>query len=499
MDETLLNPFAFHALVSIILLITITKWLSKSAKRKNSPPSPRRLPILGHLHRLSLLPHHDLHYMAKKHGPIMLIHFGSVPTLIASSAAAAAEIMKTNDLAFADRPDSSLFRRLLYDNKDVSVAPYGEYWRQLKSICVAQLLSNKRVQSFHSVRAEETEILIGKIGERTERVDLSRMFTQLTNDVVCRSAIGRKCGDGGEGERFLSILREFLEVLGTISIGDFVPCLSWIGRFNGFDKRVDRVAKEIDEFLECVIRERLEIPAEKAAAGENFLDILLDIYRNNSGGVSIDRDSIKAIILDVFAAGTDTTATVLEWAMSELLQHPTILKRLQNEVREVVKHGHNISDNNIERMHFLKAVMKETLRLHTPIPLLVPRVAREDVKIMGYEVSKGTMVMTNAWAIGRDPASWDDPESFNPDRFLNSSVDYKGVDFELIPFGAGRRGCPGTAFAMATNEFVLANLVHRFDWKLPSHSGELEMSERPGVAIRRRVPLLAIAVQCEVV
>lgn len=296
MAETLVNPFAFHALISIIVLITITKWLSKSTKSKNWPPSPRRLPILGHLHRLSLLPHHDLHSMAKEHGPVMLIHLGSVPTLIASSAAAAAEIMKTHDLAFADRPDSSLFRRLLYDNKDVSVSPYGEYWRQLKSICVVQLLSNKRVQSFHSVRAEETEILIGKIGEKLECVDLSRMFTQLTNDVVCRSAIGRKYGDGGEGERFLSILSEFLEVLAAISIGDFVPCLSWVGRFNGFDKRVDRVAKEIDEFLESVIRERLDHPA----AGENFLDILLDIYRNNSGGVSIDRDSIKAIILVSF-------------------------------------------------------------------------------------------------------------------------------------------------------------------------------------------------------
>ncbi|XP_042039925.1 cytochrome P450 71A8-like [Salvia splendens] len=496
MAETLLNPFAFQALISIILLITITKWLSKSTKSKNSPPSPPRLPILGHLHRLSLLPHHDLQSMARNHGPVMLIHFGSVPTLIASSAAAAAEIMKTHDLAFADRPDSSLFRRLLYDNKDVSVSPYGEYWRQLKSICVVQLLSNKRVQSFHSVRAEETEILIGKIGGKAECVDLSRMFTQLTNDVVCRSAIGRKYGDGGDGERFLSILREFLEVLSTISIGDFVPSLSWIGRFNGLDKRVDRVANEIDEFLESVIRERLDNPAERVVAGENFLDILLDIYRNNSGGVSIDRDSIKAIILDVFAAGTDTTATVLEWAMSELLRRPVILKRLQTEVREVAEDSHNITENDIERMHFLKAVMKETLRLHTPIPLLVPRVAREDVKIMGYDVAKGTMVMTNAWAIGRDPSSWDEPESFNPDRFLNSSVDYKGVDFELIPFGAGRRGCPGTAFAMATNEFVLANLVHRFDWKLPNNCGELDMSERPGVAIRRRVPLVAVAVQC---
>ncbi|XP_057804236.1 cytochrome P450 71A8-like [Salvia miltiorrhiza] len=495
MDETLLHPFAiFQALISLFLLIILTKWLTKSVKNKNSPPSPpRRLPILGHLHQLGSLPHHNLHSMARKHGPLMLLHFGSVPTLIASSAAAAAEIMKTHDLSFADRPESRVSRRLLYDNKDVSVAPYGEYWRQLKSICVVQLLSNKRVQSFHSVRAEETAILVRKIGESSDQcVNLSQMFTQLTNDVVCRSAIGRKYGgDGEDGERFLEILRNFLEVLGTISIGDFVPCLSWIGRFNGFDGRVDRIAREVDEFLEGVIRERLENPLEQA--GENFLDILLEIHRNSS----IDRDSVKAIILDVFAAGTDTTATVLEWAMTELLRHPTILEKLQNEVREVMKDKHDITENDIEKMHFLKAVIKETLRFHIPIPLLVPRVAREDVKIMGYDISAGTMVMVNAWAIERDPASWDDPESFHPERFLNSSIDYKGLDFELIPFGAGRRGCPGTAFAMATNEFVLANLVHKFDWKLPSQCDELDMSELPGVAIRRVVPLLAIGTQCK--
>lgn len=180
--------------------------------------------------------------------------------------------------------------------------------------------------------------------------------------------------------------------------------------------------------------------------------------------------------------------------MAELLRHPTMMKRLQIEVREIVGEGDDITEDDLEKMHYLKAVIKETLRYHTPIPLLVPRAAREDVKIMGYDVKAGTMVIANAWAIGRDPASWDEPERFNPDRFLKSQVDFKGLDFELIPFGAGRRGCPGIAFAMATNEFVLANLVQKFDWELPDDQ-ELDMTERPGVAIHRLVPLLALAHQ----
>lgn len=212
-----------------------------------------------------------------------------------------------------------------------------------------------------------------------------------------------------------------------------------------------------------------------------YLCVILKIVKNNF-----------LCVQDVFAAGTDTTTVVLEWAMTELLRHPEIMKKLQSEVRQVVKDKHNITDDDIEKMHYLKAVMKETMRFHTPIPLLVPRVARNDVEVMGYDVPVGTMVMINAWAIGRDPTSWDEPEKFRPERFLNSSVDFKGLDFELIPFGAGRRGCPGTAFAMATLEFTLANLMQKFDWELPHECRELDMSERPGVAIRRVVPLLAI-------
>lgn len=380
----------------------------------------------------------------------------------------------------------------------------------MKSIYVLQLLSTKRVQSFRAVREEETALMVNRIAESSaldSPVNLSEMFVSLTNDVICRAAFGRKYGDGKTGEKFKRVLREFLELLSGFDFGRLSPWLAWVNRVNRIDAKVERVAKEIDEFLEGVVEERLNgFKGERDDGGgevedegrEDFLDILLRVSKDNISGIYIDRESIKALILTVFAAGTDTTSTFLEWAMTELLRHPRVMKKVKNEVRQILNGKNDITEGDLGKMHYLRAVIKETLRFHPPIPLLVPREAREDVKVMGYDVAAGTMVIINAWAIGRDSSSWEEPEVFRPERFLNSGVDFKGHDFQLIPFGAGRRGCPGISFAMATNEVVLANLVHKFDWELPggTKGEDLDISESPGVAIRRRIPLLALATPC---
>ncbi|XP_059644199.1 cytochrome P450 736A117-like [Cornus florida] len=502
------HPFFFPSLPILFIAFLIKKWLlNTSTINKHLPPSPPKLPIIGNFHQLGSLSHHPLRSLAQRYGPLMLLHLGSTPTLVVSSADAAREIMKTHDIVFSNRPKSIIAKRLLYDYKDVSVAPYGEFWRQMKSIFVLQLLSNRRVQSFHFVREEETALLMKKIEESSSlssALNLREMFSLLTNDVVCRTAFGRKYSGGESGKKFMRLLTDFLALLGSLDIGNFIPWLAWINHVNGLYAKVDRVGKEIDEFLEQVVEERMNVPKTKSNGDEtvededgreDFLDILLRIHKENS---AVDRDCIKALILDAFSAGTDTTSTVLEWAMTELLRHPRVMNKVKNEVREILKGKPHITADDLEEMHYLKAVIKETVRLHPPIPLLVPHEASEDVRVMGYDIAAGTMVLINAWAIGTDPMTWVEPEEFQPERFLNSSIDFRGHDFELIPFGAGRRGCPGTSFAIATNEFVLANLVHKFDWALPGGAkGEnLDMTECPGATIRRRIPLLAVATPC---
>ncbi|KAH6815802.1 hypothetical protein C2S53_005645 [Perilla frutescens var. hirtella] len=483
-DEFLSHPFLL-LLISLFLAWMFKKFVYKHHSARKLPPSPPKLPVIGNLHQLSELTHRSIQSLGRKHGPIMLLHFGNKPVIVVQSADAANEIIKKHDLIFSDKPFSKTTRLLLYNLKDVIISPYGEYWRKLKSICVLQLLSSKRVQSIKFIREEETELLLKTVESSCcSSVNLSELFDSHSNNVICRAAFGRRYSEGETGKRFLMLLREIFQLMVAMDIGEFVPWLSWISRVNGFDNRVLKVAKEVDDFLELVVQEHLSDAGDENR--DNFVDILL--------AASIDRDGIKAIILDMLAGGTDTTSVTLEWAMTELLRHPGVLTNLQTEIRGVLKGRKNITDDDLEKMQYLKAVIKETLRLHPPVPLL-GRVAREDVRVMGYEIKAKTLVLTNVWGIGRDPTSWDEPDNFNPDRFLNnSSVDFKGLDFKFIPFGYGRRGCPGIALAIASIELLLANLVHMFEWELPEGMKciDLDVMEQPGVTIHRKHPLLAV-------
>nr|XP_011469084.1 PREDICTED: cytochrome P450 71A25-like isoform X1 [Fragaria vesca subsp. vesca] len=518
-SPVLLQPFSLRYLLPLaIFLILFYRWSSSHTKSPSAPPSPPKLPVIGNLHQIGLLAHRSLQALAQRYGPdLMLLHFGSRPVVIVTSTNAVSQIFKTHDLAFSDRPKLILFEKLAYNYRDIVGAPYGEYWRQVKSICVVNLLSYKRVRSFGSVRLEETKLMMSNIEQScsTETIssssssssssvlDLSEMFTKLTNDVICRVALGRKYSDRaeGRGRMFMELSTELSQMFTRVNIGDYIPWLAWFTRVNGLDAKLDDLAKRVDGFMDMVIQEHMD----KSNNGndddddhedeKDFVDVLLSIQKENALGYRIDRISIKAIILDMFVGGTDTISTTLEWAMSELLRNPETMKKLQNEVRGIVGNKKNVTEEDLVGMHYLKAVTKETFRLHPPGPLLLPRMCNKDVKIKGYTIKANTQVMINAWALGRDPASYTNPEQFKPERFLSSTIDYKGSNFELIPFGAGRRGCPGIQFAMVLEELALANIVHKFDWALPHRANKVDfdMTEASGSITRRKYPLKAIA------
>ncbi|WVZ72921.1 hypothetical protein U9M48_021303, partial [Paspalum notatum var. saurae] len=500
----------FIALLSLLLFATSRKGSPSSRDGRRLPPSPPGLPLLGHLPLLGSLPHRKLRSMAASCGPVMLLYMGRVPTVVASSAAAAQEIMKTRDLAFASRPRVRMAERLLY-GRDVGFVPYGEHWRQARRVCVLHLLSQRRVQAFRHVREQEAAAMVGRVrgAGAGAVVNLSALMISYTNSVISRAAFG---DDGRyrlhDGESLAKLFADFEGLLGTVTMGEFVPWLAWVDTLTGLDAKVTRTALEMDAFLERVIADHRERRRGGHREGgedhRDFVDVLLDVNEaeKEAGGVLFDSIAIKGVIMDMFSAATDTTQTVLVWAMAELINHPQEMRRVQVEIRAAVGDGNHVTEDHLGELRYLRCVIKETFRLHTPLPLLLPRETMVDTEMLGYHVPARSRVVVNAWAIARDPMTWEHAEEFVPERFARDdlTVDYllTGQDFRFVPFGAGRRGCPAVGFAVPKMELALASLLYHFDWELPPGPGggtpkQLETDELNGLSVRLKATLQLVA------
>jgi cytochrome P450 len=416
---------------------------------------------------------------------------------------------------------------------DVGFAPFGEYWRKVRKISVQELLGPKTVQSFHYVREEEAAGLIDKIRfacHSGTSVNLSEMLISVSNDIVSRCVVGRKADKEGGNSKFGELTRTVMVQLTAFSFGDLFPYLGWMDTLTGLIPRLKATSRTLDSLLDQVIEEHRSLESDgDRCAQTDFLQALLQLQKNGKLDVQLTRDNIIAVVLvslttshskikisclccfrflnflehqpchfeksqDMFVGGTDTSSTMMEWAIAELVRNQTIMRKAQEEVRRIVGKKSKVEANDIEEMGYLKCIIKETLRLHPPAPLLVPRETSASVELGGYFIPPKTRVIVNAFAIQRDPSFWDRPDEFLPERFENNPVDFKGQDFQFIPFGSGRRGCPGALFGVTAVEFMIANLLYWFDWRLPDGATqeELDMSEICGMTAYKKTPLLLV-------
>ncbi|KAJ1262992.1 hypothetical protein BS78_09G150000 [Paspalum vaginatum] len=500
LSSLLLLPF-------LLGIFYLTKFRAAGWNARPLPPAPRGLPVIGNLHQVGALPHRALHALAAAHGALdlMRLRLGQVDALVASSPAAAAAIMREHDGVFGTRPYFRTAEILTYGFQDLVFAPHGEHWRHVRRLCSAHVLSAVRSRRFNGTREREVAVLVQAIRERASSspagvVDVSKALYGFANGVICRavSGTGRVSGEeeGRRSELFRSLIEENTALLGGFCVGDYFPWLAWADALSGAGARSWRNIRRWDELLETVVQEhearRRDDDGEDVEEEEDFVDVLLALQaEKQDDGFELTRDAIKSLLADMFAAGTETSFIALEWALSELVRHPAAMHKLQHEVRGAVP----AVGATTTATPYLRAVVKETLRLHPPVPLLLPRECMRATAVLGLHVARGTRVFVNAWAVGRDPASWTSPDEFRPERFLDSEVDLRGAHFQFIPFGAGRRVCPGLQFGLATVELALANLVRLFDWEMPDGAapGELDMSEAPGLTTRRRVPLRLVA------
>ncbi|KAK3205219.1 hypothetical protein Dsin_019265 [Dipteronia sinensis] len=484
-------------LVFLFMVLKIVKKTSKTSHTTlNLPPGPWKLPLIGNLHQLVVagsLPHRGLRDLANKYGPLMHLQLGQLSTVVVSSPKFAKQVMKTHDVTFASRPSSLATNIMFYDATDIGFSPYGEYWRQLRKICILELLSMKRVQSFRSIREEEVSNLIHWLGSKAgSPVNLSEKIHSLAYSVTSRAAFGKKCKDQ---DLFLSILKEGIRLATDFNISDLFPSIKLLERITGIKSQLERVHQESDRILENIINDhKKEKTTSETDKIEDLVDVLLKVQEHGIGNLDfpLTTNNVKAVILDIFTAGSETCATTIDWAMSELMKNPNLMKKAQEEVREVITRIGSVDETAIHEMRYLKLIIKETLRLHPSIAMLLPRECGEKCVIDGFDIPIKTKVIVNAWAIGRDPEYWTEPESFIPERFLDCDTDYKGSNFEYIPFGAGKRICPGISFGIASVELPLAMLLYHFDWKLPN--GDLDMTEGFGVSVRRRDDLCLIPI-----
>ncbi|XP_073152308.1 cytochrome P450 93A3-like [Henckelia pumila] len=493
-------------LISTILIRAIFK--NKRSSKRRLPPSPLALPIIRHLHLLAPIPHQALAKLASRYGPLFHIYLGYVPCIVVSSQEMAKEVLKTHESSFSDRPQTVASDYVTYGSQDFTFAPHGPYWKFIKKLCMSELLGGQTLDFMMPIRRSEMRHLVElllKSAESGTPVDVGKELIRMTNNVISRMMMSQTCsGDESAAGEARKLIRETAELVGKVNVSDYI----WFCKnldLQGFGKRLKDVRDKFDEFMEKIIEEHQNARRSVKLTGtgeevgshvKDLLHILLDISEDKNSEIKLTKENIKAFILDIFVAGTDTTATTMEWALSELINHPNIMRKAVQEIDTIVGHDKLVEESDISNLPYIQAIVKETLRLHPAGPL-IGRVSSKDCTIGNYHIPSKTRLYVNVWAIGRDASHWENALEFRPERFLNDDgsvkgqLDVRGQIYHLLPFGSGRRGCPGTSLALQVVQTTLAAMIRCFEWKVhEGGNGVVDMEEGVGLVLKRANPLV---------
>ncbi|KAL4334085.1 hypothetical protein GQ457_07G009840 [Hibiscus cannabinus] len=476
-------------------------WTAPKSKKSIArlPPGPRGLPIVGYLPFLGT---DNLHLvfteLAAVYGPIFKLWLGNKLCIVISSPALAKEVVRDHDVTFSERDPPIAAQIASFGCNDIAFDSYSSpNWKNKRKVLASELLTTARLNACYGLRREQVMKAIRDVyGNVGKPIDIGKLtFLVAINATISMILGGKFRGEKGDTikDLFKDISSEQMELMGKPNVSDIFPA---IARFDiqGIERRSKEINQSWNELFESVIQ--VATQEEKNEQKLGFLQLLLRLEgkNNEDNASSLTMNQVKGLLADIVVGGTDTTTTMVEWTMAELIQHPEILEKAKKELVDVVGLNNTVEESHLPNLKYLNAVIKETFRLHPALPLLVPRYSAESSNLGGYAIPKGTKVFLNMWSIHRDPHVWDNSLEFKPERFLSDiagKFDYFGNDFRFMPFGSGRRKCPGLPIAEKMLYFILASLLHSFEWKLLQGT-DLDMSGKFGIVLKKKKPLLLI-------
>ncbi|XP_021909363.1 geraniol 8-hydroxylase-like [Carica papaya] len=472
------------------------KWLVKIAMRGKPPlpPGPRGLPLVGNL----LFVEPDLHIyfskLSKRFGPIFKIQMGTKIYIVINSAPLARQILKEDDAIFANHDPPLAALAETYGGRNLVWRPYGPEWRNLRKVFVREMMSKTFFDASNGLRRREVREMVkeiyAKVGSPIKVGD--QVFLTSLN-VVMNMLWGASLDTDKKisvGLEFRQVIDGIVDLLGTPNISDFFPILAPLD-LQGIVSKILKLRSWLDRIFESVIA--IKQTTKTNNEDKDFLQILLELMEHEDEKMPFSMTDIKALLLDIIIGGTDTSSTTVEWAMTELLRNPDIMKKVRKELERTVGNQKIVEEFHINELHYLQSVVKETMRLHPVLPLLVPHSPSVSTTIAGYAIPRGSNVFINIWLIMRDCKTWKNSLDFQPERFLEHPEigDFRGNNFNYLPFGSGRRICPGINLGEKIIMYVLATLLHSFDWKVEEDTN-LDLSERYGIITKKKDPLVAI-------
>ncbi|XP_057972506.1 cytochrome P450 98A2 [Malania oleifera] len=494
------SPPQLWAAAPASIIFLVLAYMLYQRLRFKVPPGPRPWPVVGNLYDIKPVRFRCFAEWAQSYGPIISVWFGSTLNVIVSSSDLAREVLKEKDQQLADRHRSRSAAKFSRDGQDLIWADYGPHYVKVRKVCTLELFSPKRLEALRPIREDEVTAMVESIfKDCTDPEDngksllVKKYLGAVAFNNITRLAFGKRFvnRDGvmdEQGLEFKAVVANGLKLGASLAMAEHIPWLRWM--FPLEEEAFAKHGARRDRLTRAIMEEHTLARATTGGAKQHFVDALLTLQDK----YDLSEDTIIGLLWDMITAGMDTTAISVEWAMAELIKNQRVQKKAQEELDRVIGTERVVTESDFSNLPYLQCVAKEALRLHPPTPLMLPHRANANVKVGGYDIPKGSNVHVNVWALARDPAAWPNPLEFRPERFLEEDVDMKGHDYRLLPFGAGRRVCPGAQLGINLVTSMLGHLLHHFSWSPPEgvRPEEIDMSENPGLVTYMRTSLQAV-------